>query len=157
MSQFYQGGDPADYSQASVGFDYEAIDGPSQEEPRYNTADALVKMIDFIMHGDNYKLRCDVIVAASGLALYMGMSYTDLAKRHGITKQAFDKHVLKFQKDLQLPVTRAQKSVAARESYRKTQLDRQERLKQVNNNTKEREALVWQNSPGKIPKVQSAP
>jgi hypothetical protein len=157
MSYGYDGGDPANYPQASVGFDYDAVDnldGPMHSPViDHSTADALIRLLDFT-NSDNYRLRCDVVAAGSGLALFMGMSYTEMAKRHGISKQAFDKHVLKFQKDFRLPVTRAQKSVAARESYRKTHLDRQERLKQTHNNTREREELVWQNSQRKAPKEQ---
>lgn len=161
----YEGGDPADYPQSSIGFDYDEVD--RRLELSYcgalrapaavvisTTADALIRLIDFIINSDNYLLRCDVIVAGSGLALCMGMSYTEIAKKHGISKQAFDKHVLKFQKDFHLPVTRAQKSPQARVSYRKTQLERVERLRQKQQQQKERTELVWQNSSKKVAKAQ---
>jgi hypothetical protein len=159
----YQGGDPANYPQASVGFDFDAVDEAlaARERPEPTVAEVLVQVIAFILDSDNYRLAVDVIVAASGLALIQGVSYTDLAKTHGISKQAFDKHILKYQRDFRLPVTRAQKSPQARESYRKTQLDRAVRLRQVNEQTRqkqqnERKESVWQSSSKKAPKVQLA-
>jgi hypothetical protein len=157
MHSSYQGGDPADYPQASIGFDYDSIDDRTEpayiESERMSPAQALIRVIDFIQKSENYRLAVDVIVAGSGLALCQGWSYTELARRHDISKQAFDKHVLKFQKDFNLPVTRAQKSPQARLSYKKHQLDRVERLKKTNAATKERAELVWQNSQGKAPRV----
>lgn len=181
MSQSYQGGDPADYPQSSCQFDYDAVDEsialkeriiaerdearrrPQQQQQIVavpvvtSTADALVKLIAFIIDSNNYLLQVDVIIAGSGLALHQGWSYTQLADKHAISKQAFDKHVLKFQKDFQLPVTRAQKSPAARVSYEKTQLDRQARLRQTHAATIQREKernAVWQNSSKKAQKAQ---
>jgi hypothetical protein len=142
MHSSFKGADPATYPQASVGFDYEAVDAAiARSSAAYQvvsdslrTADALYKFIAFLIDSTDYMLKLDVAIAAIGCPLYAGSSYTELAGRHQISKQAFDKHVLKFQKDFQLPVTRAQKSPQARTSYRKTQLDRKERLEQLRNN-----------------------
>lgn len=164
VSSHYQGGDPADYPQASVGFDYDAIDeslgtnAPVKYTPEQSSltpAEALFKFIAFIIDSSDYMREIDVAIAAIGFPIYQGSSYTALAKKHSISKQAFDKHVLRFQKNFQLPVTRAQKSPQARSSYRKTQLDRQQRLAEVHEQTKqqqERAELVWQNSSRKVPK-----
>lgn len=160
MHSSYQGGDPADYAQASCGFDYDSVDESIARHDRekrqrsgasipaaivlaitepMRTSDALFKFIALIIDSTDYLLKIDVAIAAIGIPLYQGCSYTELATKHGISKQAFDKHVLKFQKDFQLPVTRAQKSPQARMSYKHTQLARIERIKQKAAATKERE------------------
>jgi hypothetical protein len=158
MHSSYQGGDPADYPQASCGFDYDSLDeSPSTEtimaEPMAASV-ALFKFIALMIDSTDYRLKIDVAIAAIGIPLYQGCSYTELASKHGISKQAFDKHVLKFQKDFKLPITRAQKSPQARLSYKKHQLERIERIRQTSAATKERAELVWQNSQGKAPRVQ---
>lgn len=175
MHSSYQGGDPADYPQASCGFDFDAVDESIARHDRdvrqragaaipaaivlaitepMRTSDALFKFIALIIDSTDYLLKIDVAIAAIGIPLYQGCSYTELASKHGISKQAFDKHVLKFQKDFHLPITRAQKSPQARLSYKKHQLDRVERLRQKTAATKERE-IVWQSSLVKEPKEQS--
>lgn len=117
-------------------------------------SEALYKFIAFIIDSSDYMREIDVAIAAIGIPIYQGSSYTALAKKHAISKQAFDKHVLRFQKNFQLPVTRAQKSPQARASYRKTQLDRQQRLAVLNQRKQqptERTELAWSNSPRRIP------
>ncbi len=165
MSTHYQGGDPAEYPQASIGFNYDAVDGPPEEQDRaygpmnltLKPMDVLLKFIAFVVDSSDPLREIDVAVAAIGLPIHQGCSYTALAKKHAISKQAFDKHVLRFQKNFQLPVTRAQKSPQARASYRKTQLDRLQRLavihqKTIDQQQQERAELVWQNSLRKVPK-----
>lgn len=181
MHSSYQGGDPAEFPQASCGFDYDAVDEAIARHEKEDclrrgvaipsevaiaipeimrTCDALIKFIAFLMDATDYLLRLDVAIAAIGCPLHQGWSYTAMAVKHGISKQAFDKHVLKFQREFQLPITRAQKSTAARKSYQKHKLERKEylehlgQLKQQNNN-KERTELVWQYSLRKAPKEQS--
>jgi hypothetical protein len=176
MHSSYQGGDPADYPQASCGFDYDAVDESIARHDKavrqragasipaavvlaitepMRTSDALFKFIALVIDSTDYLLKIDVAIAAIGIPLYQGCSYTEMAAKHGISKQAFDKHVLKFQKDFQLPITRSQKSPQARLSYKQHQLARVERIKQKAAATKEREETVWQNSLAKVPKGQS--
>lgn len=157
----YHGGDPANYPQASIGFDYDAVEErmaarlPNRiVEIPVSIGNTLYKFIAFLIDSTDYRLRLDVAIAAIGVPIYQGSSYTELAGKHTITKQAFDKHVLKFQKDFQLPVTRSQKSPQARLSYRKTQLERLERLKQKEQQQEERTKSVWQNSLKKALKEQ---
>lgn len=150
MHVAYQGGDPADYPQSSVGFDYDAVE-ESLHESRYDSVDrhspiinlspseALFKFIAFLIDSSDYLLKLDVAIAAIGIPIYQGISYTELATKHTISKQAFDKHVLRFQKDFRLPITRAQKSPAARMSYKKTQLERQKRLLEKKQQQQERQ------------------
>jgi len=162
----YQGGDPANYPQASIGFDYDAVEErmAARANPQavpiidipIGIGNTLYKFIAFLIDSTDYLLKLDVAIAAIGVPIYQGSSYTELASKHTITKQAFDKHVLKFQKDFQLPVTRSQKSPQARLSYRNTQLARQERLKQKKQEQEERTKQTWQRSSRKGPKVQSA-
>jgi hypothetical protein len=125
------------------------------QEVSRRTATALFKFIAFLIDSNDYMLRLDVAIAAIGFPLYQGSSYTELAGNHQISKQAFDKHVLKFQKDFQLPVTRAQKSPQARSSYKKTQLDRVELLEQLRKQQQQQKGTeVWQNSSRKAVKAQ---
>jgi transposase-like protein len=156
----YHGGDPAEFPQASVGFDFDAVDESlalhdrrADQERRLQvvvapmrTSDALFKFIALVIDSNDYRLEIDVAIAAIGHPLYQGCSFTDMAKKHGISKQAFDKRVIRFQKDFQLPITRAQKSTAARASYQRTQVERLARLKEKNQQLKKGNEEVWQNS-----------
>ena len=63
-------------------------------------------------------LNADCLAFVSGLAVRMGESGTSLAKRHGISRQAFHKRCNELMKELGLPPSRAMKSVRARKSYR---------------------------------------
>jgi hypothetical protein len=154
----YCGGDPADYPQASIGFDFDAIDerllasernshpGPAAESVNANiekliamrAADAVMQVIARILDSHDPRLEANILAAASGLALCAGWSYTEMAKQYGISKQAFDKRVLKCQKDFKFPATRAQKSLRARLSYQQTQLDRIDRLERLKQHNNER-------------------
>jgi hypothetical protein len=151
----YQGGDPANYPQASIGFDYDAVDARTAPQEQMRPAEALFKLIAFLVDSTDYLLRLDVAIAATGAPLYLGKSYTEMATKHKISKQAFDKHVLKFQKEFQLPITRSQKSVQARLSYKKHQLDRLEHLEQLRKGKQQqKERTIWQNSLERAPRVQ---
>ena len=63
-------------------------------------------------------LNADCLAFVSGLAVRMGESGTSLAKRHGISRQAFHKRCNDLLKELGLPPSRAMKSKKARDSYR---------------------------------------
>jgi hypothetical protein len=157
----YHGGDPAEYPQASIGFDFDAVDEALSGRAVTNiemitVPMALFKLLALLVDSNDYMLEVDVAIAAVGIPFYQGCSFTDMAKKHGISKQAFDKRVIRFQRDFQLPITRAQKSAAARASYQKTQLDRVERLKQKNQQLKKGNEEQWQSSLRKEQKVQSA-
>ena len=63
-------------------------------------------------------LYADCLAFVSGLAIRMGESGTSLAKRHGITRQAFHKRCNEIRIKLGLPPSRSQKSDQSKLSYR---------------------------------------
>lgn len=63
-------------------------------------------------------LNADCLAYASGLAIRMGESMLSLARKHGISRQAFQKRCAEIMAKLGLPPTRAGKSNGARRSYR---------------------------------------
>jgi hypothetical protein len=80
--------------------------------------EAMVRFIALLISCKNYRLRLEVAIASLNIQARQGETFTSRAKKFGISKQAFTKHVLKFQKDFRLPPTREQKTLRARESYR---------------------------------------
>lgn len=80
----------------------------------------LVIVFAEIMDHEKARLTLDALAHAGGLYLRMGISATELAKRHGISKEAFCKRVETLRLRLGLPVSRAMKSEAARETYKLT-------------------------------------
>jgi hypothetical protein len=63
-------------------------------------------------------LNADCLSFVSGLSVRMGESGTSLARRHGITRQAFHKRCSELMGELGLPPSRAMKSLDARASFR---------------------------------------
>jgi hypothetical protein len=63
-------------------------------------------------------LNADCLSFVSGLSVRMGESGTSLARRHGITRQAFHKRCSELMEELGLPPSRAMKSLSARASFR---------------------------------------
>lgn len=127
--------DAAELPSASVEFDWDAIYQDEEEQELENfqkriekeverrsaekVQKAMVRLLAQIVESSNYRLKIDVSIMACGFPFYEGMSFTEMGKKHNISKQAFSKHVLKFQDELGLPPTRGQKSKKAREAYRK--------------------------------------
>jgi hypothetical protein len=124
--------DAAELPSASVEFDWDQIYADEQEKDpmEYLEAEierrcaervqaAVIRFLAQIVDSSNYRLKTDVAIMASGFPFYQGMSFTEMGKKHSISKQAFSKHVLRFQDELGLPPTRGQKSTQARETYRR--------------------------------------
>lgn len=84
----------------------------------FRVRETLIKFIAILLDSHNYRLRLDVAIAAIGMNAHLGMNHTALAKRNLISKQAFNKHIIKFQSDFRLRPTRQQKSLEVREVYR---------------------------------------
>ena len=63
-------------------------------------------------------LNADCLAFVSGIAVRMGESGTSLARKHGISRQAFHKRCGKLMNQLGLPPSRAMKSKQARKSYK---------------------------------------
>jgi hypothetical protein len=134
MSTLLEGQVEFDYD--SIDFDYDKLDdGVITEMPdvlqqyikekvRREVQDALTRVIALIYDSSNYRLKIATIVCSFGLPLFLGKSMKDIALMHGVTKQALSKSVKLFQKNFGLPPTRGQKSLAACETYKKIQLEK---------------------------------
>jgi hypothetical protein len=70
-----------------------------------------------ILYHNNARLTAECIALVSGLA-YDGSSMSDIAKRHGISRAAVSKRCVELTELLDLPPSRAMRSLTARKSYR---------------------------------------
>jgi hypothetical protein len=82
------------------------------------SAEALIRFISILINSKNYRLRLEVAIASFNIPARQGETFTSRAKKFQISKQAFTKQVLRFQRDWKLPPTREQKTLKARESYK---------------------------------------
>ena len=93
---------------------------PQPAEPTHDTEaiyDAIRRVVAEILYHDNARLTTECIALVSGLA-YDGSSMSDIAKRHGITRAAVSKRCVELTELLDLPPSRAMRSLTARKSYR---------------------------------------
>ena len=104
--------DAAELPSASVEFDWDAIYDDDEEQglealqkridkevdrrSAEKVQKAMVRLLAQIVESSNYRLKIDVSIMAGGFPFYEGMSFTQMGKKHNISKQAFSKHVLKF-------------------------------------------------------------
>jgi hypothetical protein len=65
----------------------------------------------------NPLLTLDAICFAAGMFVEDNMTVTQLAAKHGVTKQALSKRIVAISEKLNLPPVNGMKSKAARESY----------------------------------------
>lgn len=79
--------------------------------------DAIRRVVAEILYHDNARLTTECIALVSGL-VYSGDSMTDIAKRHGITRAAVSKRCVEITELLDLPPSRAMRSLTARQRYR---------------------------------------
>lgn len=79
--------------------------------------DAIRRVVAEILCHDNARLTTECIALVSGLA-YTGSSMTDIAKRHGVTRAAVSKRCVELTELLDLPPSRAMRSLTARKRYR---------------------------------------
>lgn len=135
MSTLVEGS--CDFNYDAIDFDYDRLDAEDiienmppvlrdyvKEKIRVEVQDALTQVIAIIYDSNNYRLKLATIVCAFGLPLFLGKSMSEIAKMHGVTRQALSKAVKQFQKNFNLPPTRGQKSLAACEKYKQAQLER---------------------------------
>ncbi len=83
-----------------------------------NGTEMLRKLALLFIDQGRRALNADCLAFVSGLAVRMGESGTSLARKHGITRQAFHKRCSELLGELGLPPSRAMKSARARHSYR---------------------------------------
>ena len=91
-----------------------------QPEPTHDTEAiyrAIRCVVAEILYHNNARLTAECIALVSGLA-YDGSSMSDIAKRHGITRAAVSKRCVELTELLDLPPSRAMRSLTARKRYR---------------------------------------
>lgn len=80
------------------------------------------RVIIEILEAKNARLTTECIAFVTGVG-FLGNSETDIAKKFNITRAAVSKRCVELCDKLGLPPSRAMKSEAARESYRKSRLE----------------------------------
>lgn len=93
---------------------------PQPAEPTHDTEaiyNAIRRVVAEILYHNNARLTAECIALVSGLA-YDGSSMSDIAKRHGISRAAVSKRCVELTELLDLPPSRAMRSLTARKSYR---------------------------------------
>jgi DNA-directed RNA polymerase specialized sigma24 family protein len=119
-------GDAADSPLMREGDDPALIPDP-EPEPANETCDsesvhsAIRRVVAEILCHDNARLTTECIALVSGLA-YTGSSMTEIAKRHGISRAAVSKRCVELTELLDLPPSRAMRSLTARKRYRDARL-----------------------------------
>jgi hypothetical protein len=91
-----------------------------QPEPTHDTEaiyNAIRRVVGEILCHDNARLTTECIALVSGLA-YTGSSMTEIAQRHGISRAAVSKRCVELTELLDLPPSRAMRSLTARKRYR---------------------------------------
>lgn len=107
---------------------------PSDSEPQSTAAstgpspaDILASFCARIRAHPNPLVAFDAACFASGMMGVQGLSETDLAKRHGVTRAGFSKLVVQWSEIFGLPPSRGMRSKRARGVYRRAQLTRLEK------------------------------
>ena len=115
-------GDAADSPLMREGDDPALIPDP-EPEPASETCDTesvhsvIRRVVAEILCHNNARLTTECIALVSGLS-YTGSSMTEIAKRHGISRAAVSKRCVELTELLDLPPSRAMRSLTARKRYR---------------------------------------
>jgi hypothetical protein len=83
--------------------------------------DVLRRLIGELTDQNNSRLSLDCLALVTGLS-YQGLSMTEIATRHGVTRAAVSKRCVELTIALRLKPSRAMRSLLARSSYRKARL-----------------------------------
>ena len=78
---------------------------------------AIRRVIAEILYHDNARLTTECIALVSGL-IYSGDSMSEIARRHGVTRAAVSKRCVELTEMLDLPPSRAMRTLTARKRYR---------------------------------------
>ena len=115
-------GDAADSPLMRQGDDPALMPEP-EPEPSNESCDAesvhsaIRRVVAEILCHNNARLTTECIALVSGLS-YTGSSMTEIAKRHGISRAAVSKRCVELTELLDLPPSRAMRSLTARKRYR---------------------------------------
>ena len=82
---------------------------------------AIRRVVAEIICHSNARLTAECVALVSGFA-YTGSSMTAIAKRHGVTRAAVSKRCVELTELLDLPPSRAMRSLTARKSYRSARI-----------------------------------
>ena len=96
----------------------------SADAANERAADAVARVICLIADARDPKLALAALAHSAGLNSFSGKSGADIARAHGVTKQAFSQIALGLQRALGLPPSRGMRSIAARESMAKSYRER---------------------------------
>jgi hypothetical protein len=115
-------GDAADSPLLRIGDDPALLvdADPQHPKPTHDTEAiycAIRRVVGEILCHDNARLTTECIALVSGLA-YDGSSMTEIAQRHGISRAAVSKRCVELTELLDLPPSRAMRSLTARKRYR---------------------------------------
>jgi hypothetical protein len=94
------------------------LDGLVEGEIRDRVAAALVRMLAMIIDAKNPRIKADALAAAAGLFLREGVTHAELARRHGVTRAAFNKEVQKMADEFRLPYRVSEHDLAVSRSCR---------------------------------------
>jgi DNA-directed RNA polymerase specialized sigma24 family protein len=120
-------GDAADSPLMKEGDDPALLPPEPERESDSNPCDtesvwaALRRVLGEVLSHDNARLTAECIALVSGLS-YTGCSMTEIASRHGITRAAVSKRCVELTELLDLPPSRAMRSLTARLRYREARL-----------------------------------
>lgn len=96
------------------------IEARVKKEVSTEKAEAIAQLLCFIIEAKKPRLASEQIAWACGMYIHQGLRLEDLAKRHGISRQAFHKGAMQFAQLVGLDATRAMKFEETRETYRKS-------------------------------------
>jgi hypothetical protein len=97
--------------------------GPTPQDFDEKLWDVLRRVMGELLSAPNRSLTLECMAAVSGLS-YTGDSFTDIAKRHRVSRAAVSKRCIELTERLGLPPSRAMRSLTARKAYRHAQLRR---------------------------------
>ena len=101
----------------SYEFDYDAVDGLSPDDSIARMHEFVKRLLSFLRTSPRKSLTLDCLYVAMGDAPMDMISLTDIAKKHGVTKQSVSIRVKELQRKLYLGPIRSQKSPVAGKSY----------------------------------------
>jgi DNA-binding phage protein len=105
-----EGDDPALLPEPEPEAQHESFDAETIHQ-------AIRRVVAEILCHDNARLTAECVALVSGL-VYSGDSMTEIAKRHGVTRAAVSKRCVELTELLDLPPSRAMRSLTARKRYR---------------------------------------
>jgi hypothetical protein len=105
-----------------------------QADVRRAAADALSSFCARVRSHPNPLLAFDSLCFASGLMEVEGLPQTALAHRHGVTKAAFSRQVVRWIDLFDLPAPRGCRTLPARRSHRRARLAYVQHMKEISPN-----------------------